>query len=664
MITPRTLIYSVYLLLLAWLISIPAGVSAQETPPEASPVVEPYELKLHLPKVVLAGIPFELAAEALDQHGNPVTAFSALARLTGATLPEGTDTLRFELGRLSISGVVIERTGRHTVTLAAGGKYTEATVRGIPGILSILPPLLAIVLAFVFRQVLLSLFLGVFLGAIFIYDYSPILGFLRTLDTYFINALADPDHAAIIIFSMTLGGMVGVISRGGGMMGIVESIRRFANHPRGGQLATWLMGILIFFDDYANTLLVGNTMRPFTDRLRISREKLSYIVDSTAAPVASVALISTWIGYQIGLIDQALKNVGIAEDAYFEFLRSIPYTFYSLLAIIFVALVGWFLRDFGPMLQAERRAMDSGKVLRDGAQPLMDTSTLEMAADDDTPYRWYNGLIPIIGVILVTVFGLYYSGVEALGPQAASAGLRDIISAANSFSVLMWAAFTGLFLAMALVLAQRILSLSQTIDALLGGYRSMVLAAIILNLAWSIGAICGDLQTANYVIDVTKDFLSVHYIPAISFVVSAFIAFSTGTSWATMAIFIPIAIPMAYTLPEAQGLPENVVDNIILATIGAVLAGSVFGDHCSPISDTTIMSSMASAADHIDHVRTQLPYAMVVALVAVFFGYLPAGFGFNPFLLLLLSTAVLVAVVRFVGRPVSGRVAGEQVAGS
>ena len=635
---------------------LPASAATQVPAAEtAGEEIVPFEIRLHLPKVVLADIPFAFSAEAVDEHGNRLTAFNAPARIEGFTPANPADTLAFQEGILQISQALIAQTGVAEIGVAAAGKIGLAQVRSIPGIFSILPPLLAILLAFVFRQVLLSLFLGIFLGAFFIYDYSPIRAFFRTVDTYLINALADPDHAAIIIFSMTLGGMVGIISRSGGMMGIVESIRKYANHPRGGQLATWLMGILIFFDDYANTLLVGNTMRPFTDRLRISREKLSYIVDSTAAPVASVALISTWIGYQIGLIDQALKNVGIEKDAYFEFLQSIPYTYYSLLAIVFVALIGYFLRDFGPMLRAEKRTAATGKVLRDGAQPLMDTSGLDVAAEDNIPFRWYNGLIPIAGVILVTIFGLYYSGVEALGPQASQKGLRDIISAANSFSVLMWASFTGVFLAMLLVLSQRILSLSKTIDALLGGYRSMILAAIILNLAWAIGAICGDLHTANYVIEMTRDYLSVHYIPTISFVVSAFIAFSTGTSWATMAIFIPIAVPMAYTLPAAQGLPATVVDNIILSTIGAVLAGSVFGDHCSPISDTTIMSSMASGADHIDHVRTQMPYALVVAAVAIGFGYLPAGFGFNPFLLLFIASAVLVLIVRFIGKPVEGR---------
>ncbi len=617
--------------------------------------IVPFAIEIQLPKVALDGIPFTLTARAVDINGRLMANFSAPARLEGVMLPQPQDTLYFSGGTLRAEHVMIRGTGKRTISVAAAGRIGFEALRVIPGVLSIVPPVVAILLAFLFRQVLISLFIGIWLGAVFLFDFNPITGFLRTVDTYFINALADPDHAAIIIFSTTLGGMVGIISRGGGMLGIVESIRRFANHPRGGQIATWLMGILIFFDDYANTLLVGNTMRPFTDRLKISREKLSYIVDSTAAPVASVALISTWIGYQIGLIDQALATIELEKDAYFEFLQSIPFTFYSLLAIIFVFLIGFMLRDFGPMLRAERRAAESGKVLRDGAQPLMDTSGFEIDTSADIPLRWYNGLLPIIAVILVTVFGLYFSGLESLGAAAADASLRDIISSANSFSVLMWASFTGVLVAMVLVLSQRILKLSETIDALLAGYKSMVLAAIILNLAWAIGAICDDLHTANYVIEITRDYLSVHFIPAIAFTVSAFIAFSTGTSWATMAIFIPIAIPMAYTLPVQEGLGPEVANNIVLATIGAVLAGSVFGDHCSPISDTTIMSSMASAADHIDHVRTQLPYAMVVAAVAIAFGYIPAGYGVHPAISLSASISVLWLIVRFIGKRVEGR---------
>lgn len=637
-------------LMAAILLFSQSTLQAQQPDSSARQQIVPFALEIKAPGVILASVPFNISVRAVDEKGRLQYDYNGALRLSGVGTSAKTDTLSIVEGEVEIRNLILPETGRTKISVASGGKIAFATVRVIPGLLSILPPVLAIVLAFMFRQVLLSLFLGIWLGAVFVFDYSPLTGFMRTLDRYFINALADKGHAAILIFSLTLGGMVGVISRGGGMQGIVESIRKFAKTPKGGQIATWLMGVFIFFDDYANTLLVGNTMRPFTDKLRISREKLSYIVDSTAAPVASVALISTWIGYQIGLIDQVLKMLGLQQDAYFEFIQSIPFTFYSLLAIVFVFLIGYTLRDFGPMRKAERRAGETGAVLRDGAEPLMDTSSMEVADPAATPLRWYNGLVPVLAVIAITIVGLYVSGVESLGDEARRAGLRDIIAAADSFSVLMWASFTGLFVAAVLVLAQRILSLNQTVHAIINGYRSMMLAAMILTLAWSIGAICEDLQTANYVIEQTRDYLSPHLVPALTFTIAAFIAFSTGSSWATMAIFIPIAIPIAYTLPGAQGVHVDIADNIVLATIGAVLAGSVFGDHCSPISDTTIMSSMASAADHVDHVRTQLPYAVVVAVVAILFGYLPAGYGVHPILSHLAAIGVLVGIVFLFGR--------------
>lgn len=622
----------------------------QQTTPPSWTEITPYALKLDLPLVVLTGVPFKISARAVDAQDRLMATFDSPARLEGLPPQAALDTAAFMGGELTMGDLRVPASGRVRISIAAGGKFASAEVQAIPGYLSILPPLIAIFMAFITRQVLISLFFGIWLGAIFIYDYSPLIGFMRALDRYFVNALANSGHAAILIFSLTLGGMVGVISRGGGMQGIVARIRQYARGPRGGQVATWFMGIVIFFDDYANTLLVGNTMRPFTDKLRISREKLSYIVDSTAAPVASVALISTWIGYQIGLIDQVFQSLGIEYDAYFEFIRSIPFTFYSLHAIVFVLLIALTLRDFGPMRTAEQRATDTGDLLRAGAEPLMDTSALEIADEKTTPLRWYNGLIPVLAVIFVTIFGLYYSGIEQLGEAAHTAGLREIISKADSFSVLMWASFSGLILAGILVLAQRILSLTQAVNAMINGYRSMILAAMILLLAWSIGAICEDLQTANYVIEMTRDYLSPHVLPALTFTISAVIAFSTGSSWATMAIFIPIAIPIAYTLPGAEGVHPGIGDNIVLATIGAVLAGSVFGDHCSPISDTTVLSSMASAADHVDHVRTQMPYALVVAVVAVLAGYLPAGYGVHPALSHLMALAVLIGIVFLIGR--------------
>ncbi len=525
----------------------------------------------------------------------------------------------------------------------------------IPGWLSIMPPLIAILLALIFRQVLLALFAGVFTGALIIHGYDPVSGFFLGVSDYIGLSAANPDNFAILVFSLTLGGMVGVISRAGGTQGIVEALSRYASGYRRGQLATWAMGILIFFDDYANTLIVGNTMRPFTDKLKISREKLAYLVDSTAAPITTIALISTWIGYQISLIGQAYSQLGLRENAYLVFLKTIPYSFYPIMALVFAFFIAILGRDFGPMLAAERRAQHKGKLLGDKAIPLADVNARELLAEPGTPLRWYNALVPILTVILTTIVGLWITGYQKVGPMAGDDSpmhyISTVFGAGDSFKVLLWSAFLGTFVAIIMILSQKILSLHDALNAWVAGVKSLVLAALILVMAWSIGNVCNDVQTANWVINSTQSLLSARWVPAITFIVAGIIAFSTGSSWATMAILTPIVIPIAHQLPAADpGITAAHQQIIMLSSIAAVLAGSVFGDHCSPISDTTIMSSMASGSDHIDHVRTQMPYALVVAFVAMLFGFIPAGFGLTSGVEIVLSVVVMFIIVRFVGK--------------
>ena len=518
------------------------------------------------------------------------------------------------------------------------------------GWLSLLPPVVAIALALILRQVLPSLLIGVLLGATIYLGWNPVLGLMRMLDTYMLNALANRDHAAIIMFSMTLGGMVGVISRCGGSAGIVAKISKYARTPKSGAIATWAMGMLIFFDDYANTLIVGNTMRPYTDRLKISREKLSYIVDSTAAPIACIAFISTWIGFEMGLIGDSFSKLGIERNVYLTFLQSIPYMFYCVLALFVVPMIALMGRDFGPMLKAERRARTTGKLFRDGAQPLQeDITSAQMGL---TSSHW-NALGPILLVIIVTALGLYWNGREAEG---AGAPLYQIIGAANSFSVLMWAAFCGALTAVIMAIANSPLKFNETMEAFVSGVKAMMLAMIILILAWALGKICDDLGTAVYVSAIVKGAIAPWMLPGLTFVIAAFISFSTGTSWGTMAILVPIIIPVTFNLivPEGVAMPEagSFVESqwhIMIASIGSVLAGSIFGDHCSPISDTTIMSSMTSGADHIDHVRTQMPYALVIGAVGILLGNIPAGLGWNPWLSLIAGMGILWVVFRVAG---------------
>ena len=526
-------------------------------------------------------------------------------------------------------------------------------VRIIPGLLSIIPPLLAILLALIFRQVILSLILGVYVGAVFVYDYNPLTGFLRLIDKYTIEAISDVSHIQIIVFTLLFGGVIGLISKSGGTRGIANVITKFAKNQRSTMISSWLSGLIIFFDDYANTLIVGNLMRPVTDKMKISREKLSFIVDATAAPVASVFVISSWIGYEVGLIQDGLNMIGSSENAYATFLATIPFRFYPIMMLVFVFFIAYFRRDFGPMLKAERRTIESGKVTADANNTVKDLSESSELFGNEDKAKWYNGLVPILVIIFGTILGLYITGLNSVKEMGlADYGLREIISNSDSYLSLLWSSFAACGVAAVMILLQKIMNLHDTIDAWFLGIRSMLLAIIILTLAWSIGAITQEMKTADYIISIMSDSISPHFLPVLVFLVCAITSFATGTSWGTMAIMMPIVIPLSYSVSTLYGLSAVESTIILHGVISSVLAGCVFGDHCSPISDTTILSSMASGCNHVDHVRTQLPYALAVAFVCMLLGDIPTAFGLSPYISLVLIGFVLVGVLFVFGRKV------------
>jgi len=521
------------------------------------------------------------------------------------------------------------------------------------GVWSILPPLLAIGLALLLRQVIPALFLGVWFGAWVVagLDLQGLWsGLLASFDTYIVGAMADGDQASIVLFSMMIGGMVGIISANGGMLGVVARISHIAHNARRTALATWAMGMAIFFDDYANTLVVGNTMRPMTDRMRISREKLAYIVDSTAAPIACLALVTTWIGYQVGLVQNAVEKIdGYTESGYWIFLQSLPYSFYPILALIFVLLVIHTRRDFGPMRAAEQRASGSGEVAPpDSPLQTGQAENLQIRADHEVPHRAFNAALPVLVLVLTVIAGLWVTGKAAADNP--DPGLREVIGGADSYRALLWGSLLGVLAALALTLGQRILSMDETVQAWYRGARSMLMAMIVLLLAWSLGAVTEELGTADYLVSLLGERLDVALLPALVFVLAAATAFATGSSWGTMAILMPQVIPLGWAMLNAQGMtgPEHYY--LIHAAVAAVLGGAVWGDHCSPISDTTILSSMATQCDHVEHVRTQLPYAMAVGLAALLLGLIPAGYGMPWWLGMLLALATLTMLLRLIGR--------------
>ena len=539
--------------------------------------------------------------------------------------------------------------------------YTKA-VNPIPLWMSILPPLLAILMALVFREVYSALFFGLLVGTTIIYYFQGTFfvsaifqGLFAIVDTYLIKSLSNSGHLSIIIFSMLIGGMVNLITVNGGMKGVVQKLSKYANSPKSGQIITWFLGILIFFDDYANTLVVGNTMRPVTDRLRISREKLAYIVDSTAAPVASLALITTWIGVELSYIQDGIDKIGLSESAYSVFINSLDTRFYLIFTLIFILIIIFKNRDFGPMLKAEQNARKNG--LSADSKKLSSQNN-EIKVSNKIKARWYNAVIPVLVIIFGTIISLIYTGRKVAGPEA---DLMEIIAAADSYKALLWSSILGALSAIILSVSQKILKLRIAVESLVNGFRTMLPAIIILVLAWSLALITEELHTSDFIAYCLSYIdISPFLLPAITFIFSALIAFSTGSSWGTMAILYPMILPAGWALSIEYGLDHDQSIAIFYNIVSSILAGSVFGDHCSPISDTTILSSLASSCNHIEHVRTQLPYALTVGFVSVFIGTIPSAYGVSSWIVFPIGIIVMYIIIRVFGKKVDGEILEKQ----
>ncbi len=582
-------------------------------------------------------------------------------------------------GQLLLLTTADEQNRLYHIARRNNGTYR---VQHIPLWLSLLPPLVAIALALIFKEVIISLFTGIWVGAFIAGGmrleslYYFVQSLLEVVQKYVVKALYDSGHLAIIVFSLLIGGMVAIISRNGGMGGIVLALSKYARSARSTQFITWLLGVAIFFDDYANTLIVGNTMRAATDRFRISREKLAYIVDSTAAPVAAIAFITTWIGAELGYIDdgiQSLEGFNAGLTPYAIFISSLKYSFYPVLTLLFMLMLIYTRRDFGPMYKAEHRARTTGKVSGKAGDDSVSSHIEELQPVKGAPLKWYNAFFPVLAVIIMTIFGLLDTGFAAIWSELSDEGLAPVsqswgqvwgamgplfegnapsffmkigkvIGTADSYVALLWASLSGVILAIVLTLVGRIMSLADTIDTMSTGFKTMLPALMILTLAWSLALTTEELHTATFLTASLKNSLNPYWMPVITFVLAALISFSTGSSWSTMAILYPIAIPTTWAICQAQGVEGT---ELLFNVIAVVLAASVLGDHCSPISDTTILSSLASDCNHIDHVRTQLPYALTVGAVSLLAGGVSTllGGGWGISLLLFVASGVLLFLI-------------------
>ena len=530
------------------------------------------------------------------------------------------------------------------------------------GLLTILPPLVAIALAFITKNVVISLFLGTLSGCFLLQIsgnniiYAIVNSFLDFVQRA-LNSLADPWNAGIVLQVMVIGGVISLVSKMGGAKAIAEALAKRAKTPRSAQLITWLLGILVFFDDYANSLIVGPIMKPVADKMKISREKLSFIIDATAAPIAGIMIISTWIGLEVGLIKDGFESIGQSADAFGVFLNTIPYRFYNILILIFVVATSYFLRDFGPMRKAEIKAR-KGQISETNKEIALDKAAEdEMAPKEGVKLSIWNAIIPIGALMISALISFYYSGYTSImgGEDAALqaimtnspmsfTAIREAFSASDASVALFQSALFASIVAIAMGVGKKIFTFSEAVDVWVDGMKGLIITGVILILAWSLSSVIKELGTAAFLVQMLSNSVPKFLLPSIIFILGAVISFATGTAYGTMGILMPLAIPLSYSISPDFGY-------VVIST-SAVLTGAIFGDHCSPISDTTIMSSMGAGCHHIDHVKTQMPYALTVAAITVICGYIPAGLGISVWIVLPIAAIVTCGVVYFVGKPV------------
>ncbi|MFA4839407.1 MAG: Na+/H+ antiporter NhaC family protein [Candidatus Neomarinimicrobiota bacterium] len=465
------------------------------------------------------------------------------------------------------------------------------------GWVSTLPPLVAIVLAIVSRQVFISLGVGIWIGWTILSGWNPLIGVAATLDS-FVNVFKDADNTRIILFSAMVGSLIALTQRSGGVNGFVQFLfqKNLIKSRKGAQILAWILGVVVFIESSIKILIVGTICRPLFDKLKISREKLSFFADSTSAPVCMLIPLNAWGAFVIGL----LAAQGVAEPTK-VLIQSLPLNFYSIFAVatvLIVALTGW---NFGPMKKAEHRVWVEGKLLRDGAVPLMDESIIEMKPVEGKPHLARNLVVPVLVMSLSMPVMLMITG-------------QGEITHGSGSTAVFWSVIIAIGVAAVMYRLQKLMKMQEIMDMILKGAGGMISLALLMLLAFSLGNTCKSLGTGAYMANLTSSFLSPHLVPAIVFFVSALVAFATGTSFGTFSLMIPLAVPLVASL--GINLP---------LTVAAVLSGGVFGDHCSPISDTTLVASMSAACDHIDHVNTQLPYAVLNAALA-FIVYIILGF--------------------------------------
>ena len=529
------------------------------------------------------------------------------------------------------------------------------------GIFTLVPPIVAILLAFITKNVVISLFIGVLSGG-FILNLTGfnVFGALTQAFLDFINralnSLSDPWNAGIVMQVLVIGGVINLVAKMGGAKAIAEALAKKAKTAKSAQLITWFLGICVFFDDYANSLIVGPIMRPVADKMKISRERLAFIIDATAAPIAGLAIISTWIGLEVSLISEGFESIGVEASGFGVFLQTIPYRFYNILILAFIVITIITLREFGPMRKAEISARKL-KDLTNEEIAVTSSHMDELEPKEGVKLSIWNAIVPIGALIISAIVAFYYSGYSSImagddiaikaivtnSPLSFKA-ILEVFAASDASIALLQSAIFSTVVAIVMAVWKKIFTISEAIEVWIDGMKGLIITGVILILAWSLGSVIKELGAAEYLVEALNGAIPAFLLPSLIFILGAIISFSTGSAYGTMSILMPLAIPLAYKInPEMS---------FVIVSTSAVLTGAIFGDHCSPISDTTILSSMGAGCSHIDHVKTQMWYALFVAAITILFGYIPAGFGLPIYIVLPMSCVALFIGVMIFGKKV------------
>ncbi len=506
------------------------------------------------------------------------------------------------------------------------------------GFLSVLPPLLAIVLSVITKNVLISLFLGLFLGTTILANWNPFNGYFIFLKDFIFQQVTDSYNAQSLVMMLIIGAFVALITRSGASIAFSKKVSRWVNSKAKAETAAFLGGLIIWFSDSANAMLVGPIVQPVCDRMKVSREKLAWALDATASPICSLIPIISWGVYIMGIIAKQFQEMNYTGMTDWQaFIGMIPFQFYAWLALALCGLTCITRWDFGPMLRAELRA-DTGSLLRDGAKPLRSDKQIEIPEGAEPRVRTMVLAILTLFAVMFFIFIRQGFPFQPLRGPIIRVGIGYGFSAAA-------------FVCIALSIKDKIMTFEKALETILEGMSGMVYMMVVMVFAWSLGSLCGKLGTAKYIVDVTKGFLHPAVVPVVLFFVACAMSLATGSSWGPYAILLPIGIPMSLHL----GSP-------MLVTIASIISGGLFGDHCSPLSDTTILASMGAACDHIDHFRTQFPYALLAAAVsAVLFAI--AGFVQVQWLFVV-GIAAIVVIQFVIHKWDTARLAGEVGAGA